>query len=94
MNNEGWNFDPDTGRAPDGTIGPTRRASLLATECLALQEQIAEAEAAKGKAITAGNAAEVNKLAESLRASYRKLAEIQRQEREERKQQNRVLGYE
>jgi hypothetical protein len=87
-------FDPDTGRAADGTIGPTHRQHLLATESLKLQELIADAEREKAKAVTAGNAAEVNKLAESLRLSYRKLAEIQRQQREERRRKNRALGYE
>jgi hypothetical protein len=87
-------FDPDTGRAPDGTIGPTEREHLLATESLKLQELIADAETQKAKAVTAGNAAEVNKLAETVRASYRKLSEIQRQQREERQRKNRALGYE
>jgi hypothetical protein len=87
-------FDANTGIAPDGTIGPTQRQHELAGEVLRLQEHLTALEAEQAGLSKAGDNEGVRRVAESILVGYRKLAEIQRQRREERTRKNPALGYE
>lgn len=88
-------FNPNTGIAPDGTIGPTQREHELAGEWLKLQEQIRTMEGELHTAHKDANAKDsVRPIQLNLRAAYNKLGEIERQEREEQKRKNRLNGWE